>query len=51
MTKYCHACAIATAELGDDSGEYDVLYEGHVDSCQKNHEGSSGTMEGDQENF
>lgn len=47
LSKYCHMCATAAAELGADSPEYGIWFEGHKksDECNINYEGSSGGME------
>lgn len=45
MTKHCQVCAIAAAELGEDSPEYELWYQGHEKLCEKNHKRSSSSME------
>lgn len=45
MTKYCHPCALAKSDLGEDSPEYDIWFSGHKPESDKNYSGSSGAME------
>lgn len=47
VSKYCAMCTISATELGDQSPEYHVWYEGHKSSgeCDINYEGSSVAME------
>lgn len=45
MKKFCLACSIAAAELGEDSPEYAAWQQEHAGHCQKNHFGSSRAME------
>jgi hypothetical protein len=45
MCKYCHNCAITKADMGAESPEFDVWYQGHKKDCPINFEGPSGNME------
>lgn len=45
MSKYCHVCEVTKSELGSDSAEYAIWFEGHKSSCSRNYSGSSGGME------
>lgn len=47
LSKYCQECTKTAADLGKNSAEFFIWYEGHKSSgsCQKNYEGSSGSME------
>jgi hypothetical protein len=44
-SKICKACESTKKDLGEDSPEYDIWYQGHKDKCTKTHTGSSGSME------
>ncbi|KAK3910283.1 Dextranase [Frankliniella fusca] len=47
MSKYCHMCQMQSSNLGEDSPEFSDWQNNHIDTgeCQKNFEGSSGSME------
>lgn len=45
LSKYCHTCAITQSELGKDSPEFNIWFEGHKDDCSINYTGSSPAME------
>lgn len=45
VSKFCHVCKQAIADLGEDSPEFFFWYEGHAPDCPINHQGSSGAME------
>ena len=45
MTKRCSICARKKTALGEDSQEFADWWEGHKDSCEINHHGSSPSME------
>lgn len=45
LSKYCHACALAKNDLGDDSPEFNVWFNGHKPDCSSNYDGSSPAME------
>lgn len=45
ISKYCHACQLATKDLGVDSPEFSIWKLGHKSECQQNYSGSSGGME------
>ena len=42
-SNYCNTCQVQKSKLGE--AEFDTWFETHVDECQKNHEGSAGSME------
>ncbi|CAB3990356.1 Hypothetical predicted protein [Paramuricea clavata] len=44
-SKIRKACESTKKDLGEDSPEYDIWYQGHEDKCTKTHTGSSGSME------
>lgn len=44
-SKYCAVCEVTASELGRDSPDFDIWYQGHAENCDVNHEGSSGLME------
>ena len=43
--KNCRVCSTIAADLGKDSPEFYVVMQGHQSLCDKNHDGSSGSME------
>ncbi|XP_069673452.1 uncharacterized protein [Periplaneta americana] len=47
LSKFCHACSFAAADLGENSPEYKFWLDGHEKSgdCNKNYTGSSNAME------
>lgn len=45
LSKYCHMCTYTSNELGSDSPEFHIWYEGHKGECNKNFDGTSGAME------
>lgn len=45
MWKYCHPCTTAREELGKDTPEFNFWMEVHMNECNVNHSGSSGSME------
>lgn len=45
LSKYCHTCAVTTTELGADSPEFDIWFQGHKPDCSTNFHGSSAAME------
>ena len=45
LSKYCHACAIKSAQLGENSPEFERWYHTHREVCAKNYDGSSNAME------
>lgn len=45
MSKICSFCRRTKDELGEDSAEFHVWYEGHKKFCDMNHSGSSSSME------
>lgn len=45
LSKYCHACVCASNDLGSDSPEFDIWFQGHKKECNKNYDGSSVSME------
>ncbi|GBM36684.1 hypothetical protein AVEN_221953-1 [Araneus ventricosus] len=45
MSKVCRFCSNAANELGKESAEFNIWYEGHRNECGINHTGSSGSME------
>ncbi|GFX91714.1 uncharacterized protein TNCV_3529131 [Trichonephila clavipes] len=45
MSKRCIECEHAKSDLGENSAEFHVWYEGHISSCAINHVGSSCAME------
>nr|XP_042896708.1 uncharacterized protein LOC122269121 [Parasteatoda tepidariorum] len=44
-SKYCSQCTAAKRDLGNDSAEFSIWYNGHKSECSKNFSGSSGSME------
>lgn len=44
LSKYCHICSVAAAEMGNDSPEFIEWYEKHIDlgECNTNFSGASG---------
>ncbi|GFV28745.1 uncharacterized protein TNCV_3986951 [Trichonephila clavipes] len=45
LSKYCHECSMAAKGLGEGSPEFLIWKSGHSVKCQKNFDGSSGSME------
>lgn len=45
LSKVCQVCAITATELGAESPEFDIWYQGHKSDCFKNYSGSSPAME------
>uniref|UniRef100_A0A1B6JRX1 Mutator-like transposase domain-containing protein n=4 Tax=Proconiini TaxID=565685 RepID=A0A1B6JRX1_9HEMI len=45
LSKYCQVCVNTATELGAESPEFDIWYEGHKEDCYKNYSGSSPAME------
>lgn len=46
LSKYCHMCVNTANDLGEDSPEFYIWYQGHKKfECCKNYEGSSNSME------
>lgn len=45
MSKSCRQCAITKSQLGENSPDFNQWYEGHKNTCDINHTGSSGAME------
>ncbi|GBL77122.1 hypothetical protein AVEN_69261-1 [Araneus ventricosus] len=45
MCKVCRFCSNAANQLGKESAEFNIWYEGHRNECDINHTGSSGSME------
>lgn len=45
LSKFCRNCAMAKHDLGEDSAEFEVWFQGHKLDCDKNYEGSSPGME------
>ncbi|GFT27416.1 uncharacterized protein TNCV_1275331 [Trichonephila clavipes] len=45
LSKYCHECSMAAKDLGEGSPEFLIWKSGHSEKCQKNFDGSSGSME------
>lgn len=45
LSKYCPDCVTAARDLGENSAEFKIWDDGHKKDCQKNFEGSSGSME------
>lgn len=45
LSKHCHTCVCASNDLGSDSPEFAIWFEGHKKECNKNYDGSSGSME------
>ncbi|GFY36686.1 uncharacterized protein TNCV_2566491 [Trichonephila clavipes] len=45
LSKYCHECSMAAKDMGEASPEFQIWKSGHSEKCQKNFDGSSGSME------
>lgn len=45
MSKICRCCKNAKRDMGETTAEFHIWFEGHADSCELNHTGSSGLME------
>ncbi|GFV81201.1 uncharacterized protein TNCV_4772302 [Trichonephila clavipes] len=45
LSKYCHECSMAAKDMGETSPEFQIWKSGHSEKCQKNIDGSSGSME------
>ncbi|GFW82252.1 uncharacterized protein TNCV_3817331 [Trichonephila clavipes] len=45
LSKYCHNCVVAGRDMGVDWAEFHIWQKGHADECDKNFDGTSGTME------
>lgn len=45
LSKYCQNCSTTKTQLGENSAEFYFWYQGHINDCQKNYEGSSPSME------
>ena len=45
LSKYCPECNASERDLGKNTPDYEIWYKGQKAECQKNHEGSSGSME------
>lgn len=44
-SKLCSECTSTKKDLGEDTPEFDIWFQGHKDHCTKTHTGSSGSME------
>nr|XP_042913580.1 uncharacterized protein LOC122273614 [Parasteatoda tepidariorum] len=45
LSKYCQDCTVTASDLGAASAEFSIWQSAHQDECEKNFEGSSGSME------
>ncbi|GFW97186.1 uncharacterized protein TNCV_631911 [Trichonephila clavipes] len=45
LSKCCHECSMAAKDMGEASPEFQIWKSGHSEKCQKNFDGSSGSME------
>lgn len=45
LSKYCHECKITAKNLGESSPEFHIWKSSHAETCQKNFDGSSASME------
>lgn len=45
LSKYCPDCTAARRDLGDDTAEFSIWFDGHKAECSKNYSGSSNAME------
>ncbi len=45
LSNFCHNCAQTEKYLGKESPEFRSWYEGHLQFCHKNYEGTSDGME------
>lgn len=45
LSKYCPECVASKRDMGENSAEFDVWFQGHKSECSKNFTGSSNAME------